>query len=86
MKMSENIITEVGPVNDWDVEEYHGKYAQIVGYNEDGDEVVRRHFELKDRDTEIKHDGEWIPMNDIDDGGYPIDAMFMAWKNSEDES
>jgi len=52
----------------------------LKGYNDDGEVVVRRHYELKNNDTEVKdEDGEWIPLNDIDDGGFPPGAVFTAW-------
>jgi hypothetical protein len=76
--MSEKIETEVTVV-DWDVTEYHGKFVQLSGYNRDGDEVVRRHYELDPRGTQVKHEGEWVDLNDIDDGGFPNEAVFTAW-------
>jgi broad-specificity NMP kinase len=78
--MSENIETQVTVV-DWEVKEYHDNFCSIAGYNEEGEEVVHRWYELDPWGTRVKNDdGEWVNMNDMDDGGFPNEAVFTAYK------
>lgn len=77
-------MKEVGPVTKWEVVEYHDIHLVMLGYDEDGQSVIRRHFELEQHQTEYRDEnGIWNDLNDIDDGGFPIDAMFTAFPKEE---
>lgn len=81
--MNEN-IEAVRTVVDWEVTEYHDTVLVLKGYNEDGEAVVERSYGLDKEGTRVKNeDGEWVSMNDIDDGGFPPEAQFAAFKGEK---
>lgn len=75
---------EIGPIEKWEVVEYEGSRLAMLGYDEEGNTLIRRHFKLEKDKTEFKDEhGRWRPLNDLDDGGYPVDATFTAYPEDE---
>lgn len=70
---------EIGPIAKWEVIEYYDTHLVMVGYDEDGQSTVKRHFELEQGETRHRNEnGAWEDLDGVDDGGFPIGEMFTT--------
>lgn len=72
-------------VVDWEVHTYHDSVLYLRGLNPEGEQVVERSYELDPKETRVKDDesGEWVPLNDTDNGGFPNESRFVAFHEIE---